>query len=279
MAAKNGDMKTLTWLRVLGCQWNENTFYLAAKYGHLDMLKWIYDVDPLFPYSSCIIATGAAKGGHIAILEWIKSINSININPQFLCAGAAAYGQLEVLKYYSQQLHEFINDPMLGQINNDIVSHINNWHAADSAALGGKMEVLKWFREIGCHIPNSAVGYATIGGHLHIIKWLLDDTFQWSYAGKSKVILQSTMNAIRYGHSLVLEFFKVNWSMCEQTLRYDDGSLIFSDFEDAMRITKWISLQKKLKFTGKFPQYMQFAKDEMNRHNENFAKYTTYDNY
>ena len=48
------------------------------------------------------------------------------------------------------------------------------------AALGGRLEVLKWLRSEGCPGHESACSYAAAGGHLEILKWLKSQGCPWN---------------------------------------------------------------------------------------------------
>ncbi len=43
--------------------------YYASLNGHLNILKWVCELDPFINY---IISSNAAKGGHVHILEWYQ---------------------------------------------------------------------------------------------------------------------------------------------------------------------------------------------------------------
>ena len=40
MAAVNGHLEVLQWLRANGCPWNANTCAWAARNGHLELMNW-----------------------------------------------------------------------------------------------------------------------------------------------------------------------------------------------------------------------------------------------
>jgi hypothetical protein len=54
-------------LRENDCPWNEETCYLAAKGGHLEMLQWARENGCPWNWQTC---WKAAEGGHLEVLKW-----------------------------------------------------------------------------------------------------------------------------------------------------------------------------------------------------------------
>jgi len=73
VAACNGDLEMLKFLRVNSCPWDEETCSLAALEGHLDVLKWAFENGcPLNPEN---IKNNALKNGHQDCLDFaVKNI-------------------------------------------------------------------------------------------------------------------------------------------------------------------------------------------------------------
>ena len=265
LAAKRGDLSTLKSYIKRGCKWDVYTPYLAAKYGHFEMLQWIHSTFFLFKDSD-LIATGAAKGGHIEILQWV--VTRYTVNTISLCEYATMSGQLKVLKFLSTTIN---SDGEYGMHTNitEFAEHIDRTNSVIIAARGGMLEILKWFKRIKCVIPDSAANESAVCGQLHIIEWLISDVYKDLENIPVSEILKTIGKSIMHGHPAVLEFFKNNWST------FSSENPIFSDFEDAMQISKWVNLNgKKYGNFHDLTKNIIAARSAINNHNEKFAKYT-----
>jgi hypothetical protein len=73
-AIMNGDLKILQLLekkeKLDEKFWQKKTSYLAAEYGHLNILKWLRGND--CPWDARVTAF-AAKGGHLNIIKWARA--------------------------------------------------------------------------------------------------------------------------------------------------------------------------------------------------------------
>ena len=84
------------------------------------------------------------------------------------------------------------------------------------AASGGRVEVLRWAREQGCHLDAGTCAAAAGNGHLTVLRWARHNGCAWS---------SSTCEAAaRGGHLAVLKFARRNgcaWSSrtCEAAAR------------------------------------------------------------
>ena len=69
LAARDGYLETLKWLRTVGCPWDENTLCSAAANGFLDIIKWAIENGCPIEKSSTIFKLSAVYG-HLHILKW-----------------------------------------------------------------------------------------------------------------------------------------------------------------------------------------------------------------
>ena len=105
MAAKIGHLEMLKWARAKECSWDEETCAMAAKNGHLEMLKWARAQECPWDKRTCEYA---AKNGHLEMLKWARGrAGRRGGSPQVgecpwdkrTCEAAAANGHLDVLKW------------------------------------------------------------------------------------------------------------------------------------------------------------------------------------
>ena len=150
---------------------NEIISLTAAKYGHMDVLKWAWSQG--YDYLHENLCIEAAKGGHLELLQWLRGQKCPwNV---WVCDRAAMNGHILVLQYAASQ-----------------GCTLNKVRICYSAARYGHLEVLQWLHEQGYHLDNYLNGVAAIGGHLHIVKWFYEQGVPWD---------ESICNtAIEYGH-------------------------------------------------------------------------------
>merc|ERR1711934_1185224 len=67
MAAGEGHLDVLKWLRSEGCPWNVGACNSAAGEGHLECLKWLRSEGCPWDARAC---AGAALDGHLDVLQW-----------------------------------------------------------------------------------------------------------------------------------------------------------------------------------------------------------------
>jgi hypothetical protein len=68
-AAANGHLDVIQWSRENGCPWDEYICAYAAENGHLDVLQWCRENGCPWNYRTCLYA---AKNGHINVLIWCR---------------------------------------------------------------------------------------------------------------------------------------------------------------------------------------------------------------
>ena len=69
MAAKNGWLDLLKWVRQNGCEWNSHVCSNAAHSGHLEVLKWARQNGCEWNRNVCMFAS---KNKHYEVLKWTK---------------------------------------------------------------------------------------------------------------------------------------------------------------------------------------------------------------
>ena len=96
-AAGGGHLKLLKWLRREGCPWDESTCSSAAGGGHLKVLKWARSKGCPLDTETCNLCQSAAKEGHLKMLKWARSEGC----PwdEWTCSYAAEGGHLKVLQW------------------------------------------------------------------------------------------------------------------------------------------------------------------------------------
>ena len=94
LAAEEGQLEILKWLRANDFRWDSRTCQWAAKCGHLEVLQWARANGCPWDEWTC---TGAAEGGHLEVLQWARA-NGCPWNDN-TCAFAAFGGHLVLLQW------------------------------------------------------------------------------------------------------------------------------------------------------------------------------------
>jgi hypothetical protein len=99
MAARGGHLDMLRWLRVEGrCSWTPSVCESAAGQGHLQVLQWLRAQDPPCPWTDWACAA-AAHSGHLVVLQWLRAQDSPCPWAEGTCANAVMPGHLGVLQW------------------------------------------------------------------------------------------------------------------------------------------------------------------------------------
>jgi hypothetical protein len=121
LAAINGHLETLMWIRTNGGGWTTYAANWSARNGHLETLRWIRANGG--EWTNCA-ADWAAENGLLETLKWIRA--NAGEWTSDAADGAAKNGHLETLKWIRANGGEWTH------------------YAADWAAVGGHLETLEW---------------------------------------------------------------------------------------------------------------------------------------
>ncbi|MDE2097751.1 MAG: hypothetical protein KGL39_10920 [Patescibacteria group bacterium] len=156
--AGTGDLRALRWYRGrYGIGATPGTaFYLAAKNGHLHVMKWV-ERNLLLPIKEMPDAYAwAAKGGHFAILRWLRT-KSVPLGYDTFRVAVQHRCSLKALK----SLHAI--NPLM----------VLDKEATTAAAGRGMVSVLKWLvKELGAPIEKAACVMAAGRGYANTLDWL-----------------------------------------------------------------------------------------------------------
>lgn len=138
-----------------------NNWYLcahAASKGQLESVKWLRNNG--CAWNNAYAITKAAEGGHLSTLKYLH-VNGCEWN-YMACTLAVSRGHLETLKYLRENGCEFHEEECL-----------------DTAAGFGQLRILKYLFESGSKFHSSICYEAAEGEHLHILKFLRDNGYEW----------------------------------------------------------------------------------------------------
>jgi len=201
-------MNTLSWRKLLtvqdGCTWkNWREADLAARYGHLDLLKWKEDNQIFIRYSRRVLEW-AAESGNLELVEWLikhkKRYTWPFVKEAFTAACRCNHYRMVEWLHWNVLVPTAVEREASGATINpkdkDLVSKDamnvacknGNWpivlflhkhrsegcglNAMDDAARNGHYDLVRWLHFHGYRCSNYAMNNAALSGHLEIFEWL-----------------------------------------------------------------------------------------------------------
>lgn len=152
IAAKNGSINVLKFLRTNGFSCDSRVTSLAAEFGHLNILQYAHENSCPWKPDVCY---KAASTGHFEVLQYAYAHGC----PwdAWTCIAAAENGHLDILKwakYNGCPWDSFV---------------------AEKAAKGGHLHIVQWCLGNGCEWSDEIVLEAQAAGHLHIVEWAIEN--------------------------------------------------------------------------------------------------------
>ncbi len=152
------------------CPWSTITCDIAAKNGHLDVLKWLRDPNTRpdgsicpWTHSACDLA---AINGHFEVFKWLWDPNTradksiCGCSPK-ICVMMVEHGRSGILPILKWMRAKGVFGFNLAKIN-------------DTAVQNGNVDVLKWINGEMCPWTPNACLLAATSGDKNVCKWLCD---------------------------------------------------------------------------------------------------------
>lgn len=161
-------LETFKWLKESGVNFHtakDLAFRCAARYGHLDILKYLEDTVKDVSTYNCALCY-AAENGHLDVIKYLIGLGAKARNEEAL-SNAAANGQLETVKFLTElgtDIHSYHEEALkvaASELHWDIVRylvgkgadiHIEDEWVLRSAALSGNIQMIKWLIDRGADI-------------------------------------------------------------------------------------------------------------------------------
>ncbi|AGO85343.1 Ankyrin repeat domain containing protein [Pandoravirus salinus] len=191
IAAARGHLDVLRFAHEKGTRWGRDTCAAAARGGHLEVLKYAHERGCAWDHSTC---AAAAKGGHLACLQYAHTYGCPWYERTVL-QKAGKYGRLDCLRWAVEHGCRIDNNPFATVIlcdaarrgHLDVVSYLVNDTAcplsacaAEAAADGGHLDVLRCLREAGCPWTSAVCRNAAAGGHLDVLAYAHENGCPWN---------------------------------------------------------------------------------------------------
>ncbi len=151
--ACRGHLGLLKWARKNGCLCTCRLYLIAAEYGHINILQWVFGKERL-AYHYYAVCFAAARGGRVDVLRWV-SVCWSDGHYKMLCnyifmsrivRTAAKHGHLNVIIWVMNNGYQ-----NLAQKIDNRKANIESMHDAYIAASQhGHVHVLQWFKDNTC---------------------------------------------------------------------------------------------------------------------------------
>lgn len=200
-AARWGHLELLKWLHVVGCLRTDRVCDAAARGGHLDVLKWLRLEREVYQWSTTTTAI-AAKYGHLEVFQWLCDEGCPY--DQWAFKNATCNGHLELTKWlYTRGLYISFPASCIAKHFHILkwaysVGYILGYDTISQAATTGDLEMIKWLMERGCPWDGATTANAAGGGHLEVLKFLRSNGCPWD--------ANTTDRASDMGHTDVLKW-------------------------------------------------------------------------
>jgi hypothetical protein len=205
-SAKLGNVKIFEWvISIFGKTANYHVCILAAKYGHLDLLKYLFKCGYIFD-SQLILP--AAHSGNLNMVKWLVIEKKCTFEWEAY-EYAAFKGHLEIVKWAREQGYVWQDE-----------------YLSRAAAFGGHMKILKWIREKGCRWNARTSTAAAASGQLDILCWVRENGCFWNEETCSAAAL--------YGHLDILKWARING--CP----WNEGTCSGAALGGHLEILKWL---------------------------------------
>jgi hypothetical protein len=182
-AAYRGQFPVLRWLHSFGMEFYPPTVNLVAEWGDFATFRWLVEVVGLSHGSDCLghAARGSGmhkNGEHVKIIEYMRNrpIAHVNRWRELDFSSSVPLATLDMLKYMR---NDGCDDPL---------PELTIMHAAEY----NRRDVLEWLLvEIGrpyqlCDVR--AAEAAAIGGHVELLKWLRERSCPWDYTAAGAAV-------------------------------------------------------------------------------------------
>src|SRR5579872_1788546 len=287
-AARYGHFELLKWMIIQKNYPIYNKIIIkAAKSNKLEVLKWVYTMFDTDMWFIIMIDTDigpkisgyAASGKNIEMLEWAKP--KACYHPPSFMYKAAKHGHFDLVKIVAT---EILSNP-----GHSYLRYQLRYDVCSGAAKGGHLEILKWALEpYKWFDPQSIFLKASESGHLEIIKWTYD---QCNKGCETVYISIIRRGAIKYSHLPILKWLEemgYDFSLLDAFLNAmyignievlnwlkDDKKYIGPmSYKEAIEVGQWMKINRKYFGTNLVMSDSKTARLHIDRHNENFAKYT-----
>jgi hypothetical protein len=130
-AAERNKLAEVQYLHCQGCRWPPRLLEQAAERGRFELLRWCYEHG--CPWDAKVVPGCAAASGNVALMAWVLQQPGTELSEPVMVL-AAGLGHAPLCQYLHSRHCPW----------NPYVTH--------HAALGGRVDVLRWLFDTGCPV-------------------------------------------------------------------------------------------------------------------------------
>ncbi len=155
-----GSIEVMQWLRAHDVPWGLSVTLYAAKSGHLDLLQWMYALDPPPAPLGSVDLSVVCGVGHLPTVQWMRSLDPPVRWYGGECSSAARSGNVELMKWLREQGRPWSSGGRGGL------------HCMNNAAVNGRLDMVQYLLAQGCEWSADTCKDAAEGGHLEVLQFL-----------------------------------------------------------------------------------------------------------
>jgi len=180
LAAKNGHLNMLKYILSRNKRLSQNTASVAVDAGHADCLQFAYENGGCWNPSG--LSNSAVQKGHLQCVKYLHSVGLVEVGGN-LCSVAADNGSIEMVMYLRS----------LGC----------TWSAATTcaAARNGHLECLQYLHAQGCPWGESTCLAAAANGHKHCLEFARAHGCPWSARTMKRAVAEARVDMVQYLHA------------------------------------------------------------------------------
>ncbi|SOB74139.1 ankyrin repeat [Cedratvirus lausannensis] len=209
-AARYGHLEILKWSETANTSpyhWGVNLCYEAIKGGHLHVLQWLVEND--YPCDELVFSF-AIHGDHFHILEWLVKKNVLPLTKNAFNAAlfSGGFKYLLWLKENGCPWDEWI---------------------CVHAVQARNLEFLKWLRENGCPWDEETCAFAAQDGNLEILQWARSNGCPWNEDTCTRAASKGHLEILKWAHANGCPWNKYTYQRAKEAGR--------------LRVTRWLTEQ------------------------------------
>jgi hypothetical protein len=178
-AVISGNIDILKWLRLNTYVWDETTAHMAAKYGRIDILKWV--ISKGCPYHRNIVINNLAMSGTLKMVKWAVSIGCKPAHHTLVCS--AINSNTSVVVWLLDNGCKYSTKISLLAASENNIEALKIFHSRGlkihsrvtmEAAMNGNIDLIKWAVSIGMHLDQGLLEKAILENFEDLAIWLIE---------------------------------------------------------------------------------------------------------
>ncbi|ALX27659.1 hypothetical protein GMAR_ORF285 [Golden Marseillevirus] len=250
--ARSGDVESFEWLRRNKYPRHREFLEIAAKNGHLSLLKYIKKKAPCF-WDGFDVLRESARHGHLHVLLWLERKEK-GMAKNYAVAYAARGGHLEILKWLKEMDAEGDDELLLDNAvrsgSMEVLDYVwKNWpqletwasSAVPAAAWNNRVDMMEYLVSRGVPIRRHTLLYAVYKQNIEAIDWLIKNipNFRWELVGRSRSRYGYHERGVMYYFTRKPDFNKLAW-LRDHGCPWQNISYEWEEGKGNLELSKWL---------------------------------------